>query len=115
MLNIKEVVTEMTLAAQTAAKEYADARYEGKDGGACGFAWVEIYPANKGNTKLGKAERLMLHDMGFRPDWTGRAYQVWDPAKWPGQSIDVKEVGAMAAASVLKKYGFKAYAASRLD
>ena len=115
MLNTQAVVTEMTIAAQYAAKQRADERYEGRDGGACGFAWVEVYPANKGNTRLGKAERAVLKEMGFRLDWSGKAFQVWDPAKWPGQSIDCKEAGAVAAANVLKKYGFKAYAASRLD
>lgn len=30
----------------------------GGDNGACGFAWVTIYPEHKGNTKLGKAERV---------------------------------------------------------
>jgi len=115
MLNIQEVVTEMTVAAQAAAKDHADKYYAGGDGGACGFAWVEVYPANKGNTKLGKAERAQLKDMGFRQDWTGKTYQKWDPANWPGQSIDCKEAGAYAAATVLKKYGFKAYAGSRLD
>jgi hypothetical protein len=115
MLDTQAIVTEMTVAAQTAAKQRADEHYDGRDGGACGFAWVEVYPANKGNTKLGKAERAVLKAMGFRPDWTGKAFQVWDPARWAGQSIDVKEAGAVAAATVLKKYGFKAYAGSRLD
>jgi hypothetical protein len=115
MQNLQTIVTEMTVAAQTAAQQYADERYEGQDGGACGFAWVEVYPEHKGNTKLGKAERAQLKAMGFRVDWTGLAFQKWDPANWPGQSIDCKEAGAVAAAAVLKKYGFKAYSGSRLD
>jgi len=115
MLNTQAVVTEMTIAAQYAAKQRADERYEGRDGGACGFAWVEVYPANKGNTKLGKAERAQLKEMGFKPGFGGPAYQIWDPAKWPGQSIDCKEAGSSAAANVLRKYGFRAYAGSRLD
>ena len=106
---------EFTLAAETAAREFADSHFGGRDGGACGFAWVTVFPAHKGNTKLGKAERQILKDLGFRQDYTGKAYQLWDPARWAGQSVDVKEAGAVAAATILKKYGFKAYSGSRLD
>jgi hypothetical protein len=106
---------EFTQAAKDAAKTFADKHFGGQDGGACGFAWVTIYPANKGNTKLGKAERKVFESMGFKKDWTGKAYQLWDPAGWPGQSVDVKEAGAHAAAKILASYGFKAYAGSRLD
>ena len=115
MSNFQAIVTEMQIEAAAASKALAEKYYEGRDGGACGFAWVEVYPQNKGNTKLGKAERAVLKAMGFRPDWTGKAFQVWDPARWAGQSIDIKEAGAVAAANVLKRYGFKAYAGSRLD
>ena len=115
MLDTDAISKEMFTEAAKAAREYADARYAGKDGGACGFAWVTVFPENKGNTKLGKIERNVLKAMGFRQDWTGKGYEVWDPAKWPGQSIDCKEAGANAAAIVLRKYGFKAYANSRLD
>ena len=106
---------EMVAAAQQAAREAADRYFNGRDGGACGFAWVTVYPEHKGNTKLGKAERKLLEQMGFRKDWTGKAYEVWDPAKWPGQRVDVKSAGAAAAAKVLNKYGFRAYAGDRLD
>ena len=115
MSNFQAIVTEMQTEAAAASKALADKYYDGRDGGACGFAWVEVYPQNKGNTKLGKQERLVLKEMGFRPDWTGKAFQLWDPAKWPGQSVDIKEAGAVAAANVLKKHGFRAYAGSRLD
>lgn len=114
-MDTKAIVTEMQTEARDAAREIADRHFDGVDGGACGFAWVEVYPANKGNTKLGKQERAVLKEMGFRPDWTGKAFQLWDPAKWPGQSVDIKEAGAIAAANVLKKHGFRAYAGSRLD
>jgi hypothetical protein len=106
---------EFTQAAQQAAREAADKWFGGQDGGACGFAWVTVYPEHKGNTKLGKAERTILKQMGFSVDWTGKGFQIWDPAKWPGQSVDVKSAGAAAAANVLRKYGFKAYAQDRLD
>jgi hypothetical protein len=114
-MNLQAIVTEMQTEARVAAREIADKHFNGGDGGACGFAWVEVYPANKGNTKLGKQERALLKEMGFRPDWTGKAFQLWDPAKWPGQSVDIKEAGAVAAANVLKKHGFRAYSGSRLD
>jgi hypothetical protein len=87
----------------------------GGDRFACGFAWVNVYPKHKGNTRAGKAERKVLEEMGFRKDWTGKAYEFWNPSQWPGQNIDVKEAGARAAAEVLRKYGFTAYAGSRLD
>lgn len=115
LIDTDTVRKEFTEAAQRAAKELADKYYGGKDGGACGFAWVTVYPENKGNTKAGKAERKVLEAMGFRVDWTGKGWQVWDPANWPGQSIDVKSAGAAAAAKVLQRYGFKAYAGDRLD
>jgi hypothetical protein len=99
------------------AAEVAEAKLReiGGDRYACGFAWVTIYPEHKGNTRAGKAERKVLEDIGFRKDWTGKAYEFWNPSQWPGQNVDVKEAGARAAADVLRKYGFKAYAGSRLD
>ena len=81
----------------------------------CGFAWVTVYPKHKGNTRDGKLERRLLEEMGFRKDWTGRAYQLWNPSGWAGQSMDAKEAGARAAAQVLQKYGYTAYAGSRAD
>ena len=99
------------------AAEVAEAKLRqiGGDRYACGFAWVTIYPEHKGNTKAGKEERKLLEEIGFRKDWTGKAYEYWNPSKWGGQNVDVKEAGARAAADVLRKYGFKAYAGSRLD
>jgi hypothetical protein len=102
----------------TAAKAASDSLY-GKYGtdhwGACGFAWITVYPVNKGNTKAGKAERKILEQLGFRKDWTGRAYEMWNPSGYAGQNINIKEAGADAGAEVLRKYGFKAYSQSRLD
>jgi hypothetical protein len=94
--------------AKTGGNAYGEPMY-------CGFAWVTIYPEHKGNTRDGKAERKVLEDMGFRKDYTGKAYEYWNPSKWGGQSMDVKEAGARAAADVLRKYGFTAYAGSRAD
>jgi hypothetical protein len=113
-MDLQAIVTEMKTEASAASRALADKHYDGRDGGACGFAWVSVYPKNKGNTKLGKQERAVLKEMGFRPSYEG-GFQLWDPAGWPGQSIDIKEAGAEAAANVLKKHGFTAYAGSRLD
>src|SRR6056300_629668 len=86
----------------TGGNQYGEPMY-------CGFAWVTVYPEHKGNTRLGKAERRTLEAMGFRKDWTGKAYELWNPTGYAGQSMDVKEVGAQAYAEVLRGAGFKAY------
>ena len=93
---------------QTGGNEYGEPMY-------CGFAWVTVYPEHKGNTRLGKEERATLESMGFRKDWTGKAWQLWNPTGYAGQSMDVKEAGAQAYADVLRGAGFKAYMGSRAD
>lgn len=115
------IAQEMRVAASEAAYDYVNA-WTAKTGGNtygepmyCGFAWVTVYPQHKGNTKLGKAERKVLESLGMRKDWTGKAYELWNPSGWAGQSMDVKEAGASAAAAVLKQYGFTAYMGSRAD
>lgn len=112
-MNTVAVVNEMLEQAAEVAE--AKLREIGGDRYACGFAWVTIYPEHKGNTTAGRAERKVIEAMGFRKDHTGKAYEYWNPSKWGGQNVDVKEAGARAAANVLRKYGFKAYAGSRLD
>ena len=94
--------------ANTGGNEYGEPMY-------CGFAWVTVYPEHKGNTRAGKQERRVLESMGFRKDWTGKAWQLWNPTGYAGQSMDVKEAGAQAYAEVLRNYGFKAYMGSRAD
>jgi len=94
--------------ANTGGNEYGEPMY-------CGFAWVTVYPEHKGNTRAGKAERKILEAMGFRKDWTGKAYELWNPGNYAGQSMDVKEVGAQAYAEVLRTAGFNAYMGSRAD
>jgi hypothetical protein len=106
---------EMVQAAKEAADTFFDQKLGGVDQYACGFAWVTIYPRYKGNTKLGKVERNLLRNMGFKLDWTDKAFQMWNPSGHGCQNVDTKEAGAVAAAAVLKKYGFEAYAGSRLD
>lgn len=121
MVDVAAVKNEMLLAAAGAATEYVTRHYGGVDAGACGFAWVTIYPnfKHKGNTRAGKAERQefgsIMTALGFSIDYTGKSYQLWNPSKWGGQNIDTKEAGARAAAQVLRKYGFAASAGSRLD
>ena len=114
-VNTAAIRNEMLEQAHTVAMDLLNTRYGGKDSYACGFAWVTVYPEHKGNTRAGKVEREVLEAIGFRKDHTGKAYEYWNPSKWGGQNIDVKEAGARAAADVLRKYGFTAYSGSRLD
>lgn len=103
---ITAIVDEAYLEANKAARE-ALALHGDRD--ACGFAWTNIYKI-KGNTKIGK----MLKAAGVRQDYT-KAFQLWNPAKLGCQSVGILEEGARAAAEVFRKYGFEAYAGSRLD
>lgn len=97
-------------AAQRAARAFADKHMDGRDGGACGFAWVDVYGV-RSNSKLGKA----LSEVGFRKSYQG-SLQLWNKW-WPGQSIDAAEHGATAYAAVMKEeLGLeRCYSGSRLD
>jgi hypothetical protein len=97
-------------AAQKAAKAFSDKHMGGRDGGACGFAWVDVYKV-RSNSKLGKA----LKEVGFSKSYTG-SLQLWNKW-WPGQSIDAAEHGATAYAIVMKEeLGIEdIYSGSRLD
>lgn len=106
---VPSIVAEAQTAASAAASKFFQERLGGKDQYACGFAWVEIYGI-KGNTKLGKA----LAAQGISKSYSG-GLQMWNPSKFPCQNVDTLEAGADAAAAVFKKYGFTAYAGSRLD
>lgn len=106
---INEIVTEAKSAAYAAASKFFQEKLGGQDQYACGFAWVNIYGV-KGNTKLGK----MLSAAGVKQDYS-RAFSIWNPSGLPCQNVDTKEAGAQAAAEVFRKYGFDAYAGSRLD
>ena len=111
---LKNIVTEAQQAAYTAANDFENKHFPDGGWGACGFAWTNIYEHNgrkiKGNTKLGRAMKAA----GIGQDWT-RVFQIWNPSKYPTQNIDTLEAGARAAADVFKRYGFTAYAGSRLD
>ena len=106
---VNQIVKEAKQAAYEAAMQFFYDRLNGKDQFACGFAWVNIYKI-KGNTKLGK----MLKAAGVRQDYT-KAFQIWNPAGLGVQNVDTLEAGARAAADVFTRYGFEAYAGSRLD
>ena len=114
-MNIEQIRTEVRAKAFAAADTYFKTVLGGVDRYACGFAWVTVYPEHKGNTRLGKAERKTLESLGLRKDWTGKAYELWNPAGYSVQNVDTLEAGARAAAAVLKGYGFRAFANSRLD
>lgn len=106
---IPAIVDEAREAAYQAAAKFFREKLGGRDQYACGFAWVNIYGV-KGNTRVGKA----LAAQGIRKAYGG-GLQMWDPSKFGCQNVDTLEAGAQAAAEVFKKYGFTAYAGSRLD
>ena len=106
---VAQIVKEAQQAAYEAAMKFFYDRLGGKDQYACGFAWVNIYGV-KGSTKVGRA----LVENGVRKSYSG-GLQLWNPSGMPVQNVDTLEAGAEAAAEVFKRYGFEAYAGSRLD
>ena len=106
---IQDILNEAMNAAAQAADEFENKYFPNNGWGACGFAWVDIFGI-KGNTKLGRAMKAA----GITKSYNG-AYQIWNPSKYPTQNVDTLEAGARAAADVFKRYGFTAYAGSRLD
>jgi len=109
IIQVNTIVNEAKQAAREAAEKYFQEKLGGVDQFSCGFAWVDIFGV-KGNTRLGKAFKAA----GIRKSYTG-SYQIWNPAEMGVQNIDTLEAGAEAAAKVFEKYGFRAYAGSRLD
>ena len=108
-VKVDTIVAEAKSAAREAAERFFQEKLNGQDQFACGFAWVDIFGV-KGNTKLGKA----FKEAGVSKSHTG-AFQIWNPADMYVQNVDTLEAGAQAAADVFKRYGFTAYAGSRLD
>ena len=100
---VQEAMTEARTAAEAALAKYGD-----RD--ACGFAWTNIYKVRR-NSKVG----LALKAAGVRKNDYEKAFQLWNPAQVPVQSLNILEAGAQAAANVFRKYGFEAYAGSRMD
>jgi hypothetical protein len=109
IIQVNTIVNEAKQAAREAAEKFFQEKLGGVDQYSCGFASVEIYGV-KGNTRLGKAFKAA----GVRKNYTG-AYYIWNPSGLAVQNIDTLEAGAEAAAKVFEKYGFRAYATSRLD
>lgn len=107
---VTQIVNEAGAAARSEALKFFNERLGGKDQFACGFAWVDIYGV-KGNTKLGK----MLRAAGVERSDYKKCFSIWNPSCLSVQNVDTKEAGAEAAARVFQKYGFQAYAGSRLD
>lgn len=102
---VNAIVQEAMQEANKAAREF-HAKHGDRD--ACGFAWTSIYGV-KGNTRLGK----MLKAAGVGQD--SRSFRLWNPSKFPTQSMNILEAGADAATNVFRKYGFTAYSGSRMD
>jgi DNA-directed RNA polymerase subunit N (RpoN/RPB10) len=114
-VTLENVILEATEAASSAAKKFFDEKLNGQDQFACGFAWVTIYDFQgkkiRANSKMGKA----LEALGIKKSSYDRVLKVWNPSKMMVQNVDTLEAGAEAYAKVLQKYGFTAYAGSRLD
>ena len=123
LLNINpNTVAEQATNAANIAKDAFLAKWKETTGGNeygepvyCGFGWVQCTPEHKGNTTLGKQERRVLEAMGFRKDWTGKSYQLWNAGGYAGQSMDVKEAACEGYASVLQSYGIRCSVGSRAD
>ena len=81
--------------------------------GVCGSAWVDVFPANKGNTRAGKEERKILESAGFRKNDYTKTHQLWISDY--NQSMQKKETYARAFAEVLRTNGIKAHSRSRMD
>lgn len=112
---VADIVAEAKTAAAAATNKFINDVLKGEDAFACGFAWVNIYELNgkkiRANSKVGKA--LAACDVR-KSDWE-KSFKIWNPSGTFFQNVDCKEEGAQAAAKVLQKYGFTAYAGSRLD
>ncbi len=109
--DINSIIAEARQEAAKAANQFFQEKLGGQDQYACGFAWVDISKV-KGNTKLGK----MFKAAGVEQSYSRhKAFSIWNPSGHKCQNVDTKEAGAYAAAQVFKKYGFEAYAGSRLD
>lgn len=80
--------------------------------GVCGFAWVNVYV--DGRSKVAKE----MKKFGLRSDYMG-GYNFWAsecaPSARHSQSMQRKEAACEAFAKVLRDYGYKAYAGSRMD
>ena len=76
MTTYSDVHQEASSKATTAVNTFFNDILKGEDQFACGFAWVTVYPKNKGNTKLGKAERAGLESIGFKKYMYNRGMRI---------------------------------------
>lgn len=105
-MDVANAIHEARSAASRATQEFLTTH---GDADACGFAWVTVY--EKGSTKLGRE----LLKNGFTRAYGG-GLQWWNPSGSFTQAVTAKEMGAEAAARVLReRLGVKAYSGSRLD
>ena len=75
--------------------------------GPCGFAWINIKPGNSAFANWLKTEGIARKDHYYG------GVTIW--IRKYGQSVQLKEKYATAAAQVLSNEGVQAYASSRLD
>jgi hypothetical protein len=77
------------------------------EGGACGFAWINIKPGNSSFARYLKKEGIARTDTyyGGVTIWVGEG----------GQSMARKEAYARGYARVLQENGIRAYVGSRMD
>lgn len=75
--------------------------------GVCGFAWVNIKPANS------RFARFLLNKKLARTDSYAGGICVW--VREFGQSYERKRAFAQAFVKILSAYGVKCYSESRLD
>jgi hypothetical protein len=78
------------------------------EGGVCGFAWVNVRPANSSFALKAKALT------GARKGYYG-GLEIRPEAMGMSQSLDRKLAACQAYATVLQDAGIKAYAGSRMD
>ena len=94
-------------AARKATQDFLDAN---GDRDCCGFAWVTVY--TDGRSKMGRS----LMKAGFKKEYGQPGLQMWNPSGHRTQALTAKEVGAEAAARVLReRLGVEAYSNSRMD
>ena len=115
MATLESVFNEASTLAEKATDTYVTNTLGGQDAYPCGFAWVNIYEYEgkkiRANSKMGKA----LAEMGVRKSEYDKCFRVWNPSGTMMQNMDAKEAGARAFAQHLQKFGFTAYAGSRMD
>jgi len=131
MTDFAAIWAEAEEAGQRAMRELSDRYSKGAsgqglyDGGACGFAWVNIRPARGKFVNWCKAQNKIATE-AHEKKWPQKTYgdngwptgwQLWKPGSkgYHGQSIDMYEAASRAFAEVLIKHGIPATTGSRLD